>query len=73
MIGEGSSSSSPQESGPKVYKAIIAIGIMGPSDDVERFVAQWIYQSERLAHRIQQQASFSTITLLPLPEDAQVQ
>jgi hypothetical protein len=64
---EESTSSDKPESGPSVFKAIVAIGLMGPQDDVERFVAMWVTQCERRAHLLQ--SSFPAVNLLPLPED----
>jgi len=51
-----------------VYKAIIAIGVMGPQEEVVRFTALWIEDSERRAHRINQVAFDGRLQLLPLPE-----
>jgi hypothetical protein len=53
---------------PSIFKAIIAIGIMGGKEDVTRFTALWIADSERRAHRINQIAFDGRLQLLPLPE-----
>jgi hypothetical protein len=55
--------------GPGVYKAIIAIGVMGEEEDVARFIALWMMDSERRAHRINHVAFDDRLQLLPLPED----
>jgi len=41
---------------------------MGDPEDVARFTALWIADSERRAHRINEVAFFSKLQLLPLPE-----
>lgn len=57
-----------------IFKAIIAIGVMGEREDVARFTALWITDSERRAHRINQVAFDGKLQLLPLPEgDHEVQ
>ena len=68
MTTEESSSSDAQASSPHVYKAIIAIGVMGTEEDVTRFTALWIQDSERRAHRINVVAFDGRLQLLPLPE-----
>jgi len=65
---EDSNSSDSQASGSHVYKAIIAIGVMGSEEDVTRFTALWIADSERRAHRINAIAFDNRLQLLPLPE-----
>jgi len=42
---------------------------MGKQEDVERFVALWIIDSEKRAHQINERVFHNTLTLLPLPED----
>ena len=68
MTLEDSSSLDSQASGSHVYKAIIAIGVMGSEEDVTRFTALWIADSERRAHRINAIAFDNRLQLLPLPE-----
>jgi len=71
---QDSSSSNPPTSDVGHYKAIIAIGIMGNRDDVARFTALWMTDSERRAHRINQVAFEGRLQLLPLPEvDVEIQ
>lgn len=65
---ESSSSSEPASSSPKIYKAIIAIGIAGEEEDVTRFVSLWIHDAERRAHRINEKLFAGSLQLLPLPE-----
>lgn len=67
-MAEDSSSFEAQESDIGHYKAIIAIGVMGTVDDVTRFTALWVSDSERRAHRINAVAFDGRLTLLPLPE-----
>jgi hypothetical protein len=54
--------------GSHIYKAIIAIGVMGDEEDVARFTALWIKDSERRAHRIVEKLNIP-VQLLPLPEE----
>lgn len=54
---------------PRHYKAIIAIGVIGTEEDVTRFIALWIADSEHRAHRINTKLFRDRLTLLPLPED----
>ena len=68
MTEEDSSSLPLPASNLHVYKAIIAIGVMGTADDVTRFTALWIADSERRAHRINAIAFDNRLQLLPLPE-----
>ena len=42
---------------------------MGETDDVTRFAALWIADSERRAHRINEKVFKGRLQLLPLPED----
>ena len=46
---QDSDSSPTPASGASLFKAIIAIGLMGDQEDVERFVALWIIDSEKRA------------------------
>lgn len=67
---ESNSSSEPaSSSSPKHYKAIIAIGVIGEEEVVEEFVALWIHDAERRAHRIVDKLFDGRVTLLPLPEE----
>lgn len=68
MTDEDSSSYSVQPSDVGHYKAIIAIGLLGSADDVSRFTALWVADSERRAHRINERLFRGRLTLLPLPE-----
>ena len=65
MTEQDSKSSSEPSSQPNVYKAIIAIGVMGDQEDVERFTALWITDCEKRAHKV---AAITKVQLLPLPE-----
>jgi hypothetical protein len=60
--------SSQPESTVGHYKCIIAIGVMGEKEDVARFTALWITDSERRAHRINERLFSNRLLLLPLPE-----
>lgn len=68
MTDQDSSYSEPPTSGAGHYKAIIAIGIMGEREEVARFTALWILDSERRAHRINEKLFHNSLVLLPLPE-----
>jgi len=68
-MAQDSDSSPTPASSAGLYKAIIAIGVMGKQEDVERFVALWIIDSEKRAHQINERVFHNTLTLLPLPED----
>jgi hypothetical protein len=73
-MDQDSSSSMPPASDAGHFKAIIAIGIMGEREDVARFTALWITDSERRAHRINEKLFHNRLLLLPLPEvDTDVQ
>jgi hypothetical protein len=50
------------------YKLIIAIGVMGNKEEVARFAALWITDSERRAHQINDRIFKGSLLLLPLPE-----
>jgi hypothetical protein len=67
-MAEDSSSFEQPKSNVGLYKAIIAIGVMGGEDDVTRFIALWIADSERRAHRINDKLFQGRLQLLPLPE-----
>jgi hypothetical protein len=67
-MAQDESSSLPPASSAGVYKAIIAIGIMGEQEDVARFVALWITDSEKRAHQINDRVFSGSLVLLPLPE-----
>jgi hypothetical protein len=67
MTQDSDSSPTPASSAG-VYKAIIAIGIMGEKEDVARFVALWITDSEKRAHQINDRVFKGSLVLLPLPE-----
>ena len=69
MTEQDSSSSSEPVSTTGHYKCIIAIGVIGTQEDVARFAALWVLDSERRAHRINQIAFDGRLTLLPLPEE----
>lgn len=62
------SSLSPSSADAHVYKAIIAIGVVGTEDDVARFTALWIADSEKRAHQIANTFG-GLVRVLPLPED----
>lgn len=73
MTDQESKSSTEQaspagSSEPSIFKAIIAIGVMGEDEDVERFTALWVIDSERRAHRIVEKLGIP-VQLLPLPEE----
>jgi hypothetical protein len=63
-----SSSSSEPSSSLAVFKAIIAIGVMGTEEDAARFTALWITDSNLRAHRIAEKIMKGRVQLLPLPE-----
>jgi hypothetical protein len=67
-MDEASTSSTPPESGVGHFKVIIALGVMGEKEDVARFTALWITDSERRAHRINEKIFEGKLQLLPLPE-----
>lgn len=74
MTDQGETFSLPPGSSAGHFKAIIAIGIMGEREDVARFTALWITDSERRAHRINERVFNNSLVLLPLPEvDTNVQ
>jgi hypothetical protein len=56
------------QSDPSVYKAILAIGVMGSQEDVARFTALWITDAERRAQQIAAKLFHGRVQLLPLPE-----
>lgn len=67
--------SSPPSTSPRVFKAIIALGVMGYQDDVLEFISLWVSKSEALAQLMASRGMFDgKIQLLPIPEDdAEVQ
>jgi len=66
---EDSSSSAKPASASKVYKAIIALGVAGDAEDVERFTVMWMLEAENRAHELKS-TYFPQLTLLPLPEES---
>lgn len=77
MTEQESSSSEEQSSPPTtsdpethVYKAIIAMGVVGDAETVPHFIALWLGKSEALAQLLAKRSDFDgKIQLLPLPED----
>jgi hypothetical protein len=69
-MARGSNSSPTQASGASHFKCIIAIGVVGSEEDVARFAALWIMDSEKRAHSINNVVFKDRLTLLPLPEEA---
>ena len=67
-MSQDSSSSPPPESTAGHYKVVIAIGVMGTQEDVTRFTALWIRDSENRAHKINERIFHNKLLLLPLPE-----
>ena len=63
-------SSLPDKPAVRHYKAIIAIGVVGEEEDVTRFIALWVADAERRAHRINGVAFEGRLQLLPLPEES---
>lgn len=69
MTQQEQNSSPEPASSPKHYKAIIAIGIDGTEEDVQKFTALWATDAERRAHKINDGILGGRLTLLPLPEN----
>lgn len=69
-MSEMESSSSSEPGSSSQYKAIIAIGVIGTEEDVTRFIALWVTDAEKRAHRINDGLFAGRLQLLPLPEES---